>query len=78
MLASSFLNKGLIANLCISEMPINLGSGVPLFANHKRQDISNESQNVTQEGGFRQIEIALNSKSRDNYAMHQSRGVGRL
>jgi hypothetical protein len=57
-------------------MPINLGSGIPLFANHKLEDISYESQNVIQKSGFRQIEIALNSTSRHNNAMNVRTGNG--
>ena len=63
VLASSFLSKGLITNLSISELPISLGSGIPLFANHKLEDISYESKNVIQKSGFRQIEIVLNSSN---------------
>ena len=38
-LASSFLDKGLITDLTISEMPIELGSGIPLFAEHQLDEI---------------------------------------
>ncbi|MEM9450936.1 MAG: dihydrofolate reductase family protein [Cyanobacteria bacterium P01_E01_bin.6] len=58
-LASSFLAKGLITNLSIAEMPIKLERGIPLFSNHKLDDIAIEQRNVIQKDGFRQIEIAL-------------------
>lgn len=62
-LASSFLEKGLITNLSISEMPIKLESGIPLFAAHKLEDISSEKKEVIQKKGFTQIEIAIRSEN---------------
>ena len=58
-LASSFLAKGLITHLSISEMPIKLESGIPLFSDHKLEDIVPEERHVTTKAGFRQIAIAL-------------------
>ena len=60
-LASSFLAKGLITNVTISEMPIKLESGIPLFSDHKLEDIVSEERNVIKKNGYRQIEIALNN-----------------
>ena len=58
-LASSFLEKGLLTHLSISEIPVKLESGIPLFAAHKLEDISSEKKEVIQKNGFRQIEIAI-------------------
>lgn len=58
-LASSFLEKGLLTHLSISEMPIKLGFGIPLFAHHKLEDLSAESTEIIQKKGFKQIQIIL-------------------
>ncbi len=58
-LASSFLDKGLITHLSISEMPIKLGSGIPLFATHQLEKIPFQEKNVIQKNGFKQIEVAI-------------------
>lgn len=58
-LASSFLEKGLITNVIIAEMPITLEVGIPLFADHKLEDIVSEERNVIEKIGFRQIEISI-------------------
>lgn len=60
-LASAFMAKGLITNVSISEMPIELGSGIPLFSDHRLRDIAFEERNVIEKKGFRQIEIILES-----------------
>ncbi len=58
-LASSFLARGLITNLSITEMPIKLESGIPLFSNHNLKEIQSEERRVIDKGNFRQIEIAI-------------------
>ncbi len=58
-LASSFLAKGLITHLSISEMPIKLGSGIPLFSDHSLEEIATEERNVILKDLFRQIEITI-------------------
>ena len=58
-LASAFLRKGLITHLSISEMPIKLGQGIPLFAEHRLDDITVVQRNIIQKKGFKQIEIIL-------------------
>ncbi len=61
-LASSFLNPNLITHLSISEMPIQLGSGIPLFSDHHLDDIEFEGQAVSDKGGFRQLEFVINAQ----------------
>ena len=58
-LASSFLENGLLTHLSISEMPVKLESGIPLFAGHKLEDLSTEKTEVFLKKGFKQKEIAL-------------------
>ena len=58
-LASSFLVKGLLTHLSISEMPITLKTGIPLFANHNFENLSASKTEVLQKKGFKQIDIAL-------------------
>ena len=59
-LASSLLAKGLITNISISEMPISLGLGIPLFSDRKLEDIAAEERTILQKKGFRQIEVVVN------------------
>ncbi len=58
-LASSFLAKGLLTHLSISEMPVELGTGIPLFSNHRLEEIANEARNVIPKAQFRQIEVTI-------------------
>lgn len=58
-LASSFLEKGWLTHLIISEMPIILKSGIPLFADHKLENLLAEKTEIFQKKGFKQIEITL-------------------
>ncbi len=58
-LASSFLDRGLITNLSLSEMPIELGAGIPLFAEHSLEDIGIRAREIVQKTGFRQMEIVI-------------------
>ena len=58
-LASAFLSQGLLTNVSISEMPIRLGTGIPLFAEHTLEEIPTENRNVIQKNGYRQIEIVI-------------------
>lgn len=59
VLASSFLDSGWITNLSIHEMPIDLGEGIPLFANHQLDNIPATERQTIQKKGFRQIEMVL-------------------
>lgn len=58
-LASSFLAEGLITHLSISEMPIELECGIPLFSDHNLDDIACVERTVTKKSGFRQIDITI-------------------
>lgn len=58
-LASSFLENGWITHISISEMPVRLGSGIPLFAKHNLSEISWTSESIVQKTGFRKLEFTL-------------------
>lgn len=58
-IASSFIEKGLLTHLSISEMPIKLETGIPLFSHHKLENISSKKTEVFQKKSFKQIEITL-------------------
>ena len=58
-LASAFLDAGLINTLSLAEMPIELGEGIPLFANHKVEDLAVAERKEEQKKGFKQIDIQL-------------------
>lgn len=58
-LASSFLTKGLITHLSIAEMPIKLGAGIPLFSDHRLEEIVFEERNDIPKGLFKQIEVTI-------------------
>ena len=58
-LASSFLEANLLTHLSISEMPVRLGSGIPLFARHSLTTMPLEKAESFQKKGFRQWEIEL-------------------
>ena len=60
-LASSFIEKGRLTHLNISEMPVELGSGIPLFSDHKLEDLSVVKTEVFEKKGFRQIEVVLSN-----------------
>jgi dihydrofolate reductase len=58
-LASSFLSQGLLTHLSLSEMPVQLGSGIPLFANHNLDQIPYVEREIIDKIKFRQIEYTL-------------------
>ena len=62
-LASALLADGLISNVTISEMPIDLGSGIPLFSDHRLEDLAVRERNVFRKTGFRQIEIVVGTEN---------------
>ena len=61
-LASSFLERSLITHLSISEMPVKLQSGIPLFSDHKLEKLSIEKTERFQKKGVKQLEISLRNK----------------
>ena len=72
-LASAFLEKGLITNISIAEMPIELGSGIPLFADHCPEDIPGLQKTVIQKNGFRQLEFVLDIHRDTSIKTHDAR-----
>ncbi len=58
-LASSFLSKGWITKVSITQLPIILGSGIPLFADHKLEDIVSNKKKIVDKSRCRQIEIEI-------------------
>lgn len=58
-IASSLLEKGFLTHLSISEMPIRLNKGIPLFANHSLEQLAIEKRETIRKGGFNQLEITL-------------------
>ena len=58
-LATSFLEKGLLTHLSISEMPVKLESGIPLFADHRLEDFPGKKTEIFLKNGFKQVEIDL-------------------
>ncbi|MCA9170821.1 MAG: dihydrofolate reductase, partial [Planctomycetales bacterium] len=58
-LASSFVDSGLLTHLSISEIPIKLGDGIPLFSDHKMDELACEERTVMEKDRFRQIDITL-------------------
>lgn len=58
-LASAFLDRGLITDISITEIPIELEAGIRLFSNHQLADILPESHRITQRTGFRQIDVTI-------------------
>ena len=58
-LASSFLEEGLLTHLNITQFPIKLGSGIPLFASHALKELAVKQKEVTRKKGFQKVVIAL-------------------
>lgn len=69
-LASSFVDKGLLTHLSISEMPVKLESGMPLFAEYNLEAISTERVEILDKKDFRQKEITLRIKKAYNFCVH--------
>ncbi len=57
--ASSFLARGWLTHLSIAEIPIKLGSGIPLFANHALGDIEFVDRTIIQRERIRRIDYRL-------------------
>lgn len=58
-LASSFLSRGLLTDISITEIPVSLRKGIPVFADHELQSIDGKSHRIVDHEKFRQIEISL-------------------
>ena len=58
-LASAFLDAGLLTHLFISEMPITLFAGVPLFSHHTIEGLRVGQQKSIQQKGFKQLKIGI-------------------
>lgn len=58
-LASSFLDRGLLTHLSITEAPVELNEGIPLFSDHKLGNIESVRTHSIQKQGCKQIEMVL-------------------
>lgn len=58
-LASSFLQQELLTDLSLSQMPVELGDGIPLFSDRDWTTVHGRSSQVEERRGFRQIEVSL-------------------
>ena len=58
-LASAFLERGILTNLSITKTPIKLNAGIPLFADHKLENIRSVKMESAQKQGYKQLEILL-------------------
>lgn len=58
-LASAFLDSGILTHLSITKMPMELGSGIPLFFDHKLAEIESSKSETLQKQGCQQIEVIL-------------------
>jgi dihydrofolate reductase len=58
-LASAFLDAGLLTHLSISEMPVELGTGIALFSGHRWQEIPVQERTVVMKNGYRQHELLI-------------------
>lgn len=59
VLASEFVKRGLLNQVFVTELPVNLGRGIPLFANKSIDDLPIVNREVIQKNGFRQIKLVL-------------------
>lgn len=60
-LASAFLESNFISEVCITELPLRLSKGIPLFARHRLEDLPVARRQVIERVGFRRIELQLRS-----------------
>lgn len=58
-LASAFLDNGLPIEVNMSELPVTLGSGIPVFSEHSFAAMLEGDAKVTQMNGYRKIEMSL-------------------
>lgn len=60
-LASTFLERNLISHIRITQLPVKLTDGIPIFSRHQMEDIPCESRRVTEHGGVKQVDICIRS-----------------
>ena len=60
-LATAFLKKGLLTHISITEMPVILGAGIPLFARHTLKNIPVENFSRTKKKGCDQLELTVSA-----------------
>ncbi|MEM8681533.1 MAG: dihydrofolate reductase family protein [Planctomycetota bacterium] len=58
-LASACLNQNLLTEIHVAEMPVTLEQGIPLFAEHRLDEIPYRARRVLPKQGYQQIELAL-------------------
>ncbi|WP_166828395.1 dihydrofolate reductase family protein [Thalassoroseus pseudoceratinae] len=56
-LASAFLDRGLITTICVTQLPVKLGNGIPLFSDHMLLEIPHQSKTVESKNGFKTITV---------------------
>lgn len=62
-LASEFLRQGILSDLSITEVATELGSGIPLFADHVLKELPSAKLESVQKKGYRQIDVELPPQS---------------
>ncbi|MEM8736695.1 MAG: hypothetical protein AAGG44_20865, partial [Planctomycetota bacterium] len=58
-LASAFLERQLVTDIVVTQVPLQLGKGKPLFARHHLEDLQPHSQREIQKSGFRIVEMEI-------------------
>ncbi len=64
-LASSFVAESLLTHVSLTQLPVVLGSGIPLFANHNLDSLPYLDRHIVEKGGCKRIEIVLRSPCSD-------------
>ena len=59
VLASSFLKQGLMTDISVTELPVDLDNGIPIFANHALAEIECHKREINQKTGFKQIVLEI-------------------
>ncbi|MFK7862614.1 MAG: dihydrofolate reductase family protein [Pseudohongiellaceae bacterium] len=58
-LASWFVAEGLLTHVSVSQMPVTLESGIPLFSDHLLSSLPAKSRETEQKAGFKQLNLRL-------------------
>ncbi len=58
-LASALLQQNLLTEICVTQLPIVLETGVPLFADHQLDEIPNKEKQVENHAGFNSVHLWL-------------------